>query len=74
MTQITEAVYSEGVLKPAGELRLREQQRVRIIIEPLDETSEDRASALARLKAGIASMQFFSSGRLPRRDELHDRI
>ena len=59
MTQITEAIYTHGVLKPTAELDLREQQRVRIIVEPLDEQREDRAAALARLKAGIASMQFF---------------
>ncbi len=73
MTQITEAIYTHGVLKPTAELDLREQQRVRIIVEPLDEQREDRAAALARLKAGIASMQFFSNGRLPTRAELHDR-
>lgn len=73
MTQITEAVYTHGVLKPTSELSLREQQRVRLIVEPLDEVAEDREAALARLKAGIASMQFFSNGRLPTREELHDR-
>lgn len=72
MTQITEAIYTHGVLKPTAELDLREQQRVRVIVESLEER-EDRASALARLKAGIASMQFFSNGRLPTREELHDR-
>ena len=73
MTQITEAIYTNGVLKPTAALDLREQQRVRVIVEPLDEQREDRAAALARLKAGIASMQFFSNGRLPTRAELHDR-
>ena len=73
MTQITEAIYTHGVLKPTGELDLREDQRVRVIVESLDEQREDRAAALARLKAGIAGMQFFSDGRLPSRAELHDR-
>jgi len=73
MTQITEAIYTHGVLKPTSELDLHEQQRVRVIVEPLDDQREDRATALARLKAGIASMQFFSNGRLPTRAELHDR-
>ena len=73
MTQITEAIYTHGILKLTAELDLREQQRVRVIVEPLDEPREDRATALARLKAGIASMQFFSNGRLPSRAELHDR-
>ncbi len=73
MTQITEAIYTHGVLKPTSELDLHEQQRVRVIVEPLDDQREDRATALARLKAGIASMQFFSNGQLPTRAELHDR-
>ena len=73
MTQITEAIYTHGVLKPVADLGLREQQRVRVIVEPLEEGREDREAAVARLKAGIASMQFCSNGRLPTRDELHDR-
>jgi hypothetical protein len=60
-------------LKPTGELDLREDQRVRVIVESLDEHPEDRAAALARPKAGIAGMQFFSDGRLPSRAELYDR-
>ena len=73
MAQVSEAIYARGVLKPVEPLDLRENQRVRIVIEPLDESREDRAVALARLKAGIASMQFFSGGRQPSRAELHDR-
>ena len=73
MTGVTEAIDTRGVLKLAGDLDLPEQQRVRVIVEPLDEARQDRASALARLKAGIASMQFSSTGQLPTRAELHDR-
>ena len=47
--------------------------RVRLIVESLDEAAEDRQQAVNRLRAGIESMQFFSSGRLPTREELHDR-
>jgi len=73
MTQITEAIYTHGVLKPSGNLNLREQQRVRVIVEPLEDTPGDRDAALTRLKAGIANMQFFSNGLLPTREDLHDR-
>jgi len=73
MTRITQAVFCKGVLKPAEDLGLREQQRVRLIVESTDERREDRAAAVARLKAGIAKMQFFSQGPLPSREELHDR-
>ena len=72
MTQITEAIYTHGVLKPAADLNLREQQRVRVIVEPIEDPL-DRDAALARLKAGIASMQFFSKGPLPKREDFHDR-
>ena len=74
MIQVTEAVFSQGVLTPVGELRLQEQQRVRLIIEPVDGgQGADRAVALSHLRAGIESMHFSSSGPLPSRDELHDR-
>lgn len=73
MTQRIEAVYTEGVLKPDRDLGLRERQRVRLIVEPVDEVPEDREATLARLRAGIARMQFYSKGPLPTRAELHDR-
>ncbi len=73
MTQITEAIYTNGVLKPAADLKLRDQQRVRVIVEPIEESLEDREAAVARLKTGIANMQFSSKGPLPTRDEIHDR-
>jgi predicted DNA-binding antitoxin AbrB/MazE fold protein len=73
MAQIIEAIYTHGVLKPAVDLNLREQQRVRVVVEPIPDSLGDRDAAVARLKAGIASMQFFSNGPLPTREELHDR-
>ena len=73
MTQITEAIYTDGVLKPTDDLLLRNNQRVRLIVETVDEPSSDREAAVARLKAGIAGMRFFSDGPLPSREELHDR-
>jgi predicted DNA-binding antitoxin AbrB/MazE fold protein len=74
MAQVTEAVYTNGVLKPKDELALHEAQRVRLIIEPLDDQIErgDRSAALERLRAGIEAMRFFFGGPLPSRDELHD--
>lgn len=73
MTQKVEAVYTGGVLKPTRELSLKDNQRVRLTVETIEEPSGDRQAALARLKAGIASMRFFSDGPLPSREELHDR-
>ncbi len=78
MTQTIEAIYTDGVLKPTAELPLRDNQRVLLSIETidetLDETNVDREAAMTRLKAGIASMRFFSEGPLPSREELHDRV
>jgi predicted DNA-binding antitoxin AbrB/MazE fold protein len=72
MAQITDATYANGVLKPDRPLDLSENQRVRVVVEALDDQREDRAAALARLKCGIASMQVFSNGRMPSRDQLHE--
>jgi predicted DNA-binding antitoxin AbrB/MazE fold protein len=47
MAQVTEAVYQGGVLKPVDKLDLADQQRVRLIVEPIQgEPSPDRAAAL----------------------------
>jgi predicted DNA-binding antitoxin AbrB/MazE fold protein len=74
MGQFTEAVYTNGVLKPKEDLFLREAQRVRLIVEALDDDGlgNDRPAAFARLRAGIEGMNFFSRECLPSR-ELHDR-
>jgi predicted DNA-binding antitoxin AbrB/MazE fold protein len=63
------------VLKPKQELVLREAQRVRLIVEALDDDADrgDSPAALRRLLAGIEGMRFFSREQLPSRDELHDR-
>jgi predicted DNA-binding antitoxin AbrB/MazE fold protein len=75
MTQVTEAIYAEGVLRPVEALDLPECQRVRIILEPIDGTAPgDREKAMARLRAGIERMNFHLQGPLPSRDELHDRL
>ena len=74
MTQKVEAIYTGGILKPTGELSLRDKQRVRLTVETIDEPERDRDAAIARLKAGIAGMHFFSEGPLPSREELHDRL
>ena len=73
MTQKVDAIYSGGVLKPTRDLCLRENQRVRLIVKMIEEPDRDRAAAIARLKAGIASMRFFSEAGLPTRHNLHDR-
>jgi predicted DNA-binding antitoxin AbrB/MazE fold protein len=75
MAQVIEAIYAHGVLTPKDQLALREAQRVRLIVEPIDDDTdrEDRTAALRRLRDGIEQMKFFSREPLPSRDELHDR-
>jgi predicted DNA-binding antitoxin AbrB/MazE fold protein len=73
MTLTIDAIYSNGVPKPTVESPLRDNQHVRLTVETIDETDMDREAAVRRLKAGIASIRFFSQGALPSREELHDR-
>ena len=72
--QVTDAIYTGGVLKPLGTLSLRESERVRLIIERDGPSDLSRQLALERLRAGIDQMSFSLSGPLPPRDELHDRV
>ena len=76
MTQFTEAVYANGVLKHEDDLVLHEDQRVRLVVEALDDNAAcgDRPSALQRLLSGIEGMKCFSTERSPSRDELYNRI
>lgn len=73
-SQVTDAIYSGGVLKPLGDVSLQESERVRLIIERKEPSEQSRQVALERLRAGIAQMGLFLTGPLPARDELHDRI
>ena len=73
MTQKVDAIYTDGVLKPTRELSLKDNQRVRLTVETIDDPCRDRQAAIGRLKAGIESMRFFSEGPPPSREELHDR-
>ncbi len=78
MTLITEATFDGGVLRPDQRLRLREHERVRVIVQSLEHPSATaRAEAVARLRAGIAKTGFRSPNDAahpyPARDELHER-
>ena len=73
MTKRTEAVYSNSVLRPIDDLGLAEGQRVHLIVELVDGRPVNRAAAIASLRAATTEMQFRSSGKLPTREELHDR-
>lgn len=76
-TQVTEATYDGGVLRPVTPLSLREHERVHLIVQSVVEAAApnaaERQRAMVRLREGIRSMKFRSSGAYPTRDELHDR-
>jgi predicted DNA-binding antitoxin AbrB/MazE fold protein len=72
--QVTDAVYSGGVLKPLGDVHLHEAELVRLTIQRREHSKDSRQAALEKLRAGIASMGFSLRGPLPSRDELHDRF
>ena len=73
-SQVTEAIYTKGVLKPLQPLDLRESERVRLMVQKLDEPPrQDRKVLLAKLREGIEKMNFRSNGSYPSRDEIHDR-
>jgi hypothetical protein len=70
--------FPAGLFHPllhAGLSRRTEAERVRLIVEPIDDDVDraDRTAALRRLHDGIERMKFFSRGPLPSRDELHGR-
>lgn len=77
-TQVTDATYDDGVLRPLTPLILREHERVRLIVQSGVLEGADSAQptgrrrAIEQLRAGIASMNFQSSAPYPTRGELHD--
>lgn len=74
MAQVTEAVFKDGVLRPLNGLQLREDERVRLIIERFESpTAQERAAAFARFRERALRMGFRSTGPYPTRDELHER-
>ena len=75
MTKVIEAIYSEGVLKPVEALELPEKQRVRLVVQLIaDDRGRAREEAFRRLRERIARSKFSYGGRLPTRDELHERF
>jgi predicted DNA-binding antitoxin AbrB/MazE fold protein len=71
---VTEAIFANGVLTPRDRLSLKENERVRVIVQTLNgEGKEQREAALGKLTARAQRLQSRSSGPYPTRDELHDR-
>ena len=75
MTTVIDAIYANGMLKPSKALPLRDQQRVRLIVQTIDRPSTaNREAALRRFFAGVEAMNFHLEGPLPTREELHERL
>jgi predicted DNA-binding antitoxin AbrB/MazE fold protein len=72
MVQTTEAIYSNGVLKPTHPLPLKEHQRVRITIESV-EPPGSRQVAIGRMTEGFEKLRLRTNGKPPSREELYER-
>jgi hypothetical protein len=73
ITQVN-ATFTNGILKPDEALPLAEQSRVRLTIEPIEDWSQERASAAwEALKAGLRERPIHGGGKRFTRDELHER-
>ena len=73
MTHVIEAVYVDGVLRPESPLGLRENERVRVFVQPIPEGEADQEAALRRFIESVESSPLHLKGPLPTREELHDR-
>jgi predicted DNA-binding antitoxin AbrB/MazE fold protein len=76
MVQIVAATFKDGVFKPDQQPALSESARVRLLVEPLDDESAQRADSRdswAALRKLWNSSTFNSNGDRLTRDQLHDR-
>jgi predicted DNA-binding antitoxin AbrB/MazE fold protein len=73
MIRTTEAIFADGVLTPLEPLNLREQQRVRITVQEVEAQPADRAAAIQRMVEGFEKLRLRTNGRMPTREELHER-
>ncbi len=72
-TQVTATVVN-GMLKPDQQLELADQTRVRLTIDPIEQWSQERASAAwESLKTWLNQHPLHGLGRRLTRDELHER-
>jgi hypothetical protein len=75
MVQITAATFADGVLKPDDPLHLSPNTRVRLLVETLDEDSEEsrRQQAWQALEQIWRQSTLDSQGDRLSRDQLHER-
>ena len=73
MSQIITATFEGGILKPDQQLDLPAHARVRLIVEPLDLSSESAQEAWNELEQLCEEAPIDSAGKLMTRDQLHER-
>ena len=74
MIEVITATFEDGVLKPDGPLNLPAHSRVRLVVQPLDEgTEERRRQAWEALERLWQQSALDSGGARLSRDELHER-
>lgn len=73
MTRTIDAIFSNGVLTPTEPLPLREHERVRITLETVERNGDSRDAAVRRMSDGFGKLLLRTGGRLPAREDLHER-
>ena len=74
MTKTVEAIYTNGHLEPVEPLDLRENERVTVTVQTQQRLDpEERKAALRHFRESVEAGSFYLTGKLPTRDELHER-
>lgn len=73
VTRTTDAIFSNGVLRPLEPLPLREYERVRITVESVEQNGAARSTGRQRLIRGFDQLRLRTDGNPPSREELHER-
>ena len=74
MVQVIAATFEDGVLKPDEPLQLPPHARVRVVIEPLHEhTQQQRQAAWTAMEQLWRQSKIDSGGERLTREQLHER-
>jgi predicted DNA-binding antitoxin AbrB/MazE fold protein len=73
MNQVITATFEDGYLRPDNPLNLSPHQRVRLIIEPLEDASHASDEAWEELDRVCEENSIDSGGAILTRDQRHER-
>jgi predicted DNA-binding antitoxin AbrB/MazE fold protein len=73
MSQIVTATFEDGMLKPDAPLDLPPRARVRLVVETLNELTEDSRKVWTELERLWDEASIDSQGERMTRDQLHER-